>query len=95
MGGPGTPRRRSFAQTAEILALFVERWQRTPGAREGIEVDGEHVMIGPWLAKARTKRNAGQLPQQQAALLSRILQEDWSTPQTDWTGTPAPASAQQ
>ncbi|MFD8308474.1 hypothetical protein ACFV29_40050 [Streptomyces sp. NPDC059690] len=31
----GTPaaRRRSFAQTVQILALFLQRWQRTPGAR--------------------------------------------------------------
>lgn len=86
-GGPDTPRRRTFAQTTEILQLFVERWGRAPGAREWIEVDGERVMIGPWLAKARTKRNADQLPQSQAELLSRILQEDWTAPQTDRTAT--------
>jgi len=87
-GVPGTPRRRSFAQTAEILQLFVERWQRAPGAREWIEVDGERVMIGPWLAKASTRRNASQLPLSHAQLLSRILQEDWSAPQVDWTAAP-------
>ncbi|MFD6424757.1 Helicase associated domain protein [Streptomyces sp. NPDC060198] len=89
-GEPGTPtpRRRTFAQTAEILQLFVERWGRTPGAREWIEVDGERVMIGPWLAKASTKRKAGQLPLSQAQLMSRILQEDWSAPQADWTTAP-------
>jgi superfamily II DNA or RNA helicase len=89
-GEPGTPtpRRRTFAQTAEILQLFVERWGRTPGAREWIEVDGERVMIGPWLAKASTKRKAGQLPLSQAQLMSRILQEDWSAPQADWTAAP-------
>ncbi|WP_369032768.1 DEAD/DEAH box helicase [Streptomyces adonidis] len=89
-GGPGTPtpQRRTFVQTAEILRLFVERWGRTPGAREWIEVDGERVMIGPWLAKARTKHNSGQLPLSKAQLLSRILQEDWSAPQVDWTATP-------
>ncbi|MFD9041173.1 DEAD/DEAH box helicase [Streptomyces bottropensis] len=93
--GPGTPRRRTFAQTAEILALFVERWQRAPGAREWIVVDGERVMIGPWLAKVRTKRNAGQLPQQQTELMSQILQEDWTTLQTDWTAPSSRGDADQ
>lgn len=76
--GPGVL--GTFAQTAEILRLFVERWERTPGAREWIEVDGERAMIGPWLAKARTKRNSGRLPQQHAQLFSQILQEDWTAP---------------
>ncbi|MGW3036546.1 Helicase associated domain protein [Streptomyces sp. NPDC001178] len=70
-----TTGRRSFAQTVQILALFLQRWQRTPGAREWIEVDGERVMIGPWLAKARTKLNAGQLPARQQQLLSQVLAE--------------------
>ncbi|MCX5563652.1 DEAD/DEAH box helicase [Streptomyces sp. NBC_00038] len=74
-GTAGTSRRRTFAQTAEILQLFVRRWGRTPGAREWIEVDGERVMIGPWLAKARTKLNASQLPTSQAELLSATLAE--------------------
>lgn len=87
-GRQGAPRRRTFAQTAEILQLFVQRWQRPPGAREWIEVDGERVMIGPWLAKASTKRKAGQLPESQAQLLSGILQEDWSAPHTGWTAPP-------
>ncbi|MFE1797740.1 helicase associated domain-containing protein [Streptomyces sp. NPDC059517] len=83
--GPSTPRRRTFAQTAEILQLFVERWQRPPGAREWIDVDGDRVMIGPWLAKTRTKRNAGQLPESQAHLLEQIFQEDSVTPSADTT----------
>ncbi|MEU6846297.1 type III restriction endonuclease subunit R [Streptomyces sp. NPDC046716] len=66
-------RRRTFAQTAEILKLFVERWERIPGAREWIDVDGERIMIGPWLAKTRTKLNAGQLPHSQAELLEQII----------------------
>ena len=74
-GAAANPRRRTFAQTAHILGLFLERWGRTPGAREWIEVDGERVMIGPWLAKARTKLNAGQLPGKYAQLLSETLGE--------------------
>ncbi|MEW5353934.1 hypothetical protein [Streptomyces sp. 16-176A] len=47
---PGTRARRgSFQQTAGLLCLFVERWGRSPNAGEGVEIDGEHVMIGPWL----------------------------------------------
>ncbi len=70
-----TAGRRSFAQTVQILALFLQRWKRTPGAREWIEVDGERVMIGPGLAKTRTKLNAGQLPARQQQLLSQVLAE--------------------
>ncbi|WP_308118114.1 Helicase associated domain protein [Streptomyces buecherae] len=70
-----TAGRRSFAQTVQILALFLQRWQRTPGAREWIEVDGERIMIGPWLAKTRTKLNAGQLPARQQQSLSQVLAE--------------------
>ncbi|GGL95683.1 hypothetical protein GCM10010129_44500 [Streptomyces fumigatiscleroticus] len=66
--------------TALILGLFLERWGRTPGAREWIEVDGERVMIGPWLAKARTKLNAGQLPYKHAKLLSETLGGHGTTP---------------
>jgi hypothetical protein len=64
---------RGFGQTARILSLFVERWGRAPGAREWINVDGERVMIGPWLAKARTRLNSGQLPAEQERLLADTL----------------------
>ncbi|MEV4228282.1 Helicase associated domain protein [Streptomyces bobili] len=74
-GRPSTSRRRTFAQTTEILGLFVARWGRTPGAREWIEVDGDRVMIGPWLAKVRTKLNADQLPSEQEELVSAALAE--------------------
>ncbi|GHE71568.1 DEAD/DEAH box helicase [Streptomyces capitiformicae] len=79
LDGPQTPsatpaaRRRSFARTVQILSLFLERWQRTPGAREWIEVDGERVMIGPWLAKTRTKLNNGQLAPGQEQMLAQAL----------------------
>ncbi|MEU9602043.1 Helicase associated domain protein [Streptomyces sp. NPDC048109] len=78
---PPAPKRprRSFEQTAQILRLFVERWNRPPGAREWVEVDGERIMIGPWLCKARAKRNAGQLTREQDHLMAEILQADWNT----------------
>jgi hypothetical protein len=81
LDGPQTPsatpaaRRRSFAQTVQILSLFLERWQRTPGAREWIEVDGGRIMIGPWLAKTRTKLNNGQLTPCQEQMLAQALAE--------------------
>ncbi|MFG2948369.1 hypothetical protein [Streptomyces adustus] len=71
-------RRRSFEQNAQILRLFVEHWNRPPGAREWIDIDGERVMIGPRLCKARTRRDAGQLHQEQQDLMAQILQEDWT-----------------
>ncbi|WP_086859487.1 DEAD/DEAH box helicase [Streptomyces milbemycinicus] len=69
--------RRTFQQTAEILRLFVERWDRPPGAREWIEADGDRIMIGPWLCKVRTKQNTGQLTQEQDQLMEEILQKNW------------------
>lgn len=76
---PGARTRRSFHQTAELLRLFVERWGRPPGAREWMEVDGERVMIGPWLCKMRTKQNLRQLTQEQGQLMLEILKDDWIT----------------
>ncbi|MGW1365002.1 Helicase associated domain protein, partial [Streptomyces chartreusis] len=67
--------RRTFAQSLQILGLFLDRWQRTPGAREWIEADGERVMIGPWLAKTRTRLQAGQLPPRHAQMLAALLDE--------------------
>jgi hypothetical protein len=75
--------RRSFEQNAQILRLFVEHWNRPPGAREWIDVDGERIMIGPWLCKARTRRNAHQLTQEQDDLMAQILQADWTAPTTE------------
>ncbi|MFJ5130906.1 Helicase associated domain protein [Streptomyces sp. NPDC088555] len=72
----GTRKRRSFEQTALLLRAFVERHGRPPGAREWIEVDGERVMIGPWLCKTRTKQKTGQLPEDQGKLMEEILRED-------------------
>ncbi|MFF3732960.1 hypothetical protein ACFYXM_22235 [Streptomyces sp. NPDC002476] len=72
----GTRKRRFFEQTALLLRAFVERHGRPPGAREWIEVDGERVMIGPWLCKTRTKQKADQLPKEQSKLMDEILRED-------------------
>ncbi|MFB7600575.1 Helicase associated domain protein [Streptomyces sp. NPDC056160] len=76
---PGTRTRRSFHQTAELLRLFVERWGRPPSAREWMEVDGERIMIGPWLCKVRTKQNSRQLTEKQSQLMMGILKGDWIT----------------
>ncbi|MER6686333.1 DEAD/DEAH box helicase [Streptomyces olivaceoviridis] len=76
---PGTRTRRSFHQTAELLRLFVERWDRPPNAREWMEVDGERVMIGPWLCKVRTKQNLRQLTDEQSQLMAKILKDEWGT----------------
>lgn len=76
-------RHRSFEQTAQVLRLFVERWNRPPGAREWVEVDGERIMIGPWLCKTRTKQNTGQLAEEQNHLMEEILQADWTLRESD------------
>ncbi|WP_405680126.1 Helicase associated domain protein [Streptomyces sp. NBC_01238] len=70
--------RRTFEQTVQLLELFLHREGRTPTARETITVDGERVQIGPWLAKARTKKRAGQLPPDQDTLLAVLFDGDWT-----------------
>ncbi|WP_235488574.1 helicase associated domain-containing protein [Streptomyces roseoverticillatus] len=77
---PKTRKRRSFEQTATLLRAFVERHRRLPGAQEGIEVDGERVMIGPWLCKVRTHQKNGQLPENKSQLIQSILREDDAAP---------------
>ncbi|MES9594338.1 Helicase associated domain protein [Streptomyces sp. NPDC093108] len=75
-----TRKRRSFEQTATLLRAFVERHGRLPGAREGIEVDGERVMIGPWLCKIRTGQRNGQLSDSRSKLIQSILSEADTAP---------------
>ncbi|MFD9566063.1 Helicase associated domain protein [Streptomyces sp. NPDC059994] len=75
-----TRRRRTFTQSAELLRAFVERHGRPPGAREGIDVDGERVMIGPWWCKTRMKQTTGQLPADQQRLIDEILPPAPATP---------------
>lgn len=75
---PSTPRtrkRRYFEQTATLLRAFVERHGRPPRAREEIDVDGERVMIGPWLCKTRTTQKNGQLSEKRSQLIQSILRE--------------------
>ncbi|MDP5315582.1 DEAD/DEAH box helicase [Streptomyces poriferorum] len=69
--------RRTFAQTVQLLELFVHREGRAPTAREMITVDDEKVQIGPWLAKVRTKKRAGQLPAEHDSLLATLFEGDW------------------
>lgn len=71
--------RRTFAQTVQILELFLHRERRAPAAREEILVDGQHVRIGAWLAKTRTKGRAGQLPPGHEALVAALFDGDWTS----------------
>lgn len=50
-----------------------------PAARESFRVDGESVRIGAWLAKARTKHRARQLPEEHARLVAALFDGDWTT----------------
>ncbi|MGW6739372.1 Helicase associated domain protein [Streptomyces sp. NPDC055025] len=77
--------RRTFAQTVQILELFLHREGRAPTAREEITVDGDQVKIGAWLAKARTKHRAGELPAKDATLVASLFTGDW----TDESTSPA------
>ncbi|MDX2854439.1 Helicase associated domain protein [Streptomyces sp. PA03-3a] len=70
--------RRTFAQTVQLLELFIAREGRPPTAREEILVDGDTVKIGPWLAKARTKHRAEQLPADHARLIASLFDGDWT-----------------
>ncbi|MGW0669900.1 Helicase associated domain protein [Streptomyces sp. NPDC002746] len=74
---PARRTRRTFAQTAQLLELFVHWEGRAPTARETITVDGERVQIGQWLAKSRTKHREGKLPADQAALVAALFVGDW------------------
>ncbi|MGW6898844.1 Helicase associated domain protein [Streptomyces sp. NPDC054919] len=70
--------RRTFEQTVQLLELFLHREGRAPTARETITVDGETVRIGPWLAKARTKKRAGQLHIEHDTLIASLFEGDWA-----------------
>ncbi|MGW2282664.1 Helicase associated domain protein [Streptomyces sp. NPDC001770] len=72
--------RRTFAQTVQLLELFLHRHGRAPTARETLRADGDTVQIGPWFAKTRTKHREGQLPADHAALIAALFDGDWCAP---------------
>ncbi|MEV7871377.1 Helicase associated domain protein [Streptomyces sp. NPDC088124] len=76
---PARRTRRTFEQTAQLLELFLHREGRAPAARETIRVDGDTVRIGAWLAKARTRHRAGQLPDEHLRLVAALFDGDWTT----------------
>ncbi|MER6330533.1 Helicase associated domain protein [Streptomyces sp. NPDC001034] len=76
---PARRARRTFAETVQLLELFMHREGRIPAARETIRVDGDTVKIGAWLAKTRTKHRAGQLPGDHARLVAVLFDGDWTT----------------
>ncbi|QOV33101.1 Helicase associated domain protein [Streptomyces ferrugineus] len=82
---PARRTRRTFEQTVQLLELFLHRQGRAPTAREDVRVDGDTVRIGAWLAKARTKHRAGQLPDAHVRLVAALFDGDW----TDEAATPA------
>ncbi|MFI8243443.1 Helicase associated domain protein [Streptomyces sp. NPDC085866] len=70
--------RRTFEETVQLLELFLHREGRVPAARESIRVDGDTVKLGAWLAKARTKHRAGQLPDDHVRLVAALFEGDWT-----------------
>ncbi|MEW2435999.1 Helicase associated domain protein [Streptomyces caniferus] len=76
---PARRGRRTFAETVQLLELFLHREGRTPAARETIRVDGDTVKLGAWLAKARTKHRARQLPEADARLVAALFDGDWTS----------------
>ncbi|MEU7305785.1 helicase associated domain-containing protein [Streptomyces sp. NPDC007206] len=70
--------RRTFEETVQLLELFLHREGRIPAARETIRVDGDTVKLGAWLAKARTKQRAGQLPDHHVRLVAALFEGDWT-----------------
>ncbi|MGW5679257.1 Helicase associated domain protein [Streptomyces sp. NPDC003860] len=77
---PARRTRRTFAQTVQLLELFLHREGRAPTARETLRVDGDTVQIGPWFAKTRTKHRDGQLPTAHTALVAALFDGDWCAP---------------
>ncbi|MFJ3762885.1 hypothetical protein [Streptomyces sp. NPDC090080] len=80
--------RWTFSQTVQILELFLHRKGRVLTAREEITVDGDHVKIGAWLAEARTKHRAGELPAQHAALVASLFTGEWTGESTSPAALP-------
>jgi hypothetical protein len=61
-----------------LLELFLHREGRVPAARETIRVDGDTVKLGAWLAKARHRHRAGQLPDPHVHLGAALVEGDWT-----------------
>lgn len=86
---PAGRTRRTFEQAVPLLELLLYRECRAPAARETIRVDGDTAKIRAWLAKARTKRRAGQLDAGHERMVATLFDEGW----TDETAAPAAAAA--
>ncbi|MEU6807679.1 Helicase associated domain protein [Streptomyces sp. NPDC046831] len=75
---PARCTRRTFEETVQLLELFLHREGRIPAARETVRVDGDAVKLGAWLAKARTKHRARQLPDHHVRLVAALFEGDWT-----------------
>ncbi|MGW7291727.1 Helicase associated domain protein [Streptomyces xiamenensis] len=93
---PRTKARRTFAQTVDILELFLYRERRCPTARESVTVDGDTIKIGAWFAKTRTKHRAGRLSTPHAQLVDALFDGDWTAedPAPALTAPAAPDSSE-
>nr|WP_272898533.1 helicase associated domain-containing protein [Streptomyces sp. MOE7] len=75
---PRAGARRNFAETVQVLELFLHRERRAPAARETITLDGVTVKIGSWFAKMRTKHRAGELGAEHARLMDALFEGEWT-----------------
>ncbi|RZU46503.1 hypothetical protein EV284_1184 [Streptomyces sp. BK022] len=75
---PARRTRRTFEETVQLLELFLHREGRIPAARETIRVDGDTVKLGAWLAKARHRHRADQLPDHHVRLVAALFEGDWT-----------------
>ncbi|WP_318205868.1 DEAD/DEAH box helicase [Streptomyces sp. SCL15-4] len=75
---PARRTRRTFEETVQLLELFLHREGRVPAARETVRVDGDTVKLGAWLAKARHRHRADQLPDHHVRLVAALFEGDWT-----------------
>ncbi|MFI9650520.1 Helicase associated domain protein [Streptomyces sp. NPDC052040] len=75
---PARRTRRTFEETVQLLELFLHREGRVPAARETVRVDGDTVKLGTWLAKARHRHRADQLPDHHVRLVAALFEGDWT-----------------
>ncbi|MFC7864862.1 hypothetical protein [Streptomyces murinus] len=69
---------RTFEETVQLLELFLHREGRIPATRETVRVDGDTVKLGAWLAKARHRHRADQLPDHHVRLVAALFEGDWT-----------------